>query len=177
MSSAATAAVRRGLVLSRILNGGGANGLPRAMSSSSSSSSRGLRMAIDKPVSRMDEEVIIRVSGLAPNAHFTLHTGLYCPMERLNFASSSQFTSSADGCIDLETAAALNNGSGCGYIGVDPMGPLWSMRPEETSKPALTTLDVSTQLEFIARLYKGHGEIWPDTDTPLAACSFSRYSY
>ena len=128
-------------------------------------------ISVDKPESRMDEELVIRAAGLAPRAPFTLHVGADCPDEGLRFASRSLFTSSAEGSLELDRAAAvLDQGQGRGYAGVDPMRPFWSMRPCEGSKAMLTRLDVAAPIEFTAKLCEGHGE----GGRAVAECKFVR---
>jgi hypothetical protein len=126
------------------------------------------RMTVHPNPSLMDEPVHIRASNIPPNCPVTLQTTLNRTSERLFLESRNFYESSSTGELDLNVAEAVE---GSCYIGRDAMGPLWSLKAKkESASKTIRTMDVTTPLQFHARLWKGH----EDDDNLLAECSFQR---
>ncbi len=84
---------------------------------------------VSKEKSLIDEEIQVRVTKLYPNE--TLH--IYAQTvdsSGMQWQSFSLFQANEQGEIDLSSQAPLKGS----YLGIDPMGFLWSMRPSEPKK-------------------------------------------
>lgn len=80
----------------------------------------------DQPAS--DTELRIRLTGFPPGAVVRLHAA------QAGWSSWASFRVDARGTVDLTRDAPVDGS----YAGVDPMGPVWSMRPTEGGPADLT---------------------------------------
>ncbi|WP_309646693.1 acyl-CoA thioester hydrolase/BAAT C-terminal domain-containing protein [Phenylobacterium sp.] len=94
------------------------------------------------------DEVVVRVTGLAPGQVITLHAGRRWgryPTGSEAFAGQARFTAGADGVVDTRRDAPL---AGSSYGGADASGLFWSMtRVPDSASAAQASEDVTLNLE------------------------------
>ncbi|OWF54896.1 bile acid-CoA:amino acid N-acyltransferase-like [Mizuhopecten yessoensis] len=85
------------------------------------SSSPGVRLSVDKPECLVDENVVVKVTGLPPNDRVTvIATAVH---DENLFWSHGLFRANDGGVVDLSTDTPINGS----YDEADPCGLIWSM--------------------------------------------------
>ena len=138
-----------------------------------SSRSSHVRIEVGPNPSMVDENVKLKVTGLAPKMAVTLQLSLHRPSDTLDFSGNNLYVSSEFGDVDIGSDEALDGSS---YTGVDAMGPFWSMRPSKGTNATLETTNLQKPLDFTAKVYAGHhepGNIIDDADL-MAKCTIER---
>jgi dienelactone hydrolase len=87
------------------------------------SSTNGIRFDVSPNPAFIDEDVCIRIQGLAPRKSIRVRASTLDDDQR-RWTSQAEFHADASGCIDATTAHSF----GGTYRGVSPMGLFWSMR-------------------------------------------------
>jgi len=100
-----------------------------SLSASVTLAMRNISVRADPEIAGMDEPVLLSVSGLTPGEQLTVAARL--TEEKMNFVSYAHYTADAQGTVDVSVA----HSSGGNYIGCEPMGLLWSLSPEEGTRP------------------------------------------
>lgn len=87
-----------------------------------------MRIEITPDHPALDTELRVRLTGFEPGADVWLRAA------QAGWSSAALFTVDAHGTVDLARDAPVEGS----YEGVDPMGPVWSMRPGEGGPAELT---------------------------------------
>jgi dienelactone hydrolase len=90
-----------------------------------------VRLAVTPPTARLDEPVVVRVSGLRPDQDVVVRSSTPDADGR-EWNAEASFRADAKGVVDLSTQAAASGS----YIGVDAMGLFWSARPATPLVPS-----------------------------------------
>lgn len=100
----------------------------------------------------------IRISGLVSGQQVQLRTSTYRGQQQL-WQSQAIFQADANGTIDLSTQAPLSGS----YEGVDPMGLIWSQRPEQEGERevfgAQVTDPICTEVEVVGDTVQLAGQL------------------
>jgi dienelactone hydrolase len=88
------------------------------------------RLGVTPAVARLDERVVVRVSGLRAGEDVLLRTSTADAAGR-TWRAEATFRAGAKGTVDVATDPAL----GGTYTGVDAMGLFWSARPDSPVAP------------------------------------------
>jgi dienelactone hydrolase len=92
-----------------------------------------LRLLVDHPTALADAPLAIRVEGVPARAAVTVRAVAQDSIGR-PLASSATFTAGTDGRVDLSRTAPR---PGSSYAGVDGLGLIWSLLPEDEGPPTL----------------------------------------
>ncbi|XP_075282069.1 acyl-coenzyme A thioesterase 5-like [Opisthocomus hoazin] len=103
--------------------------------------------------SLFDEPLAIAVQGLAPRQQVTLRTSLRDEAGEL-FQACARYQAGDDGELDLARCPALPGGS---FSGLEPMGPLWALQPQQPFR-RLVKRDVRSPFRLQLEVFEGHGD-------------------
>ena len=105
-----------------------------------------------EPKSRLvDDKVEIFVSGLEPEQHVTLEAKL---VDEKGYVFKSHAHYIADNVGEVDVGRDLSLGGS--YRGVEPMGLLWSMKPERRKELRLIKNDVTKPFEVELKCFDNH---------------------
>lgn len=126
--------------------------------------------AVSKPDSLADEAIELSVHGLPPSSKITL---------RSEVVVRHKFRFSAFGFHHTDSKGSLltshDPSVGGTYMGVDPMGLIWSLQPAKGERRGLRYLpDVLVPSEIKLSVYRGHKEESDDTEK-LAETTIRRH--
>ncbi|XP_029987060.1 acyl-coenzyme A thioesterase 3-like [Sphaeramia orbicularis] len=101
----------------------------------------------------VDEKFTVLVQKAPPGFQMTIHA-LHQSEDGNSLEAFAHYTADACGTINLSEDPSM----GGTYVGVEPMGLLWSLKPAPGSKPGirLSKKNVQTPMEFTISVYKGH---------------------
>ncbi|KAJ7403165.1 Acyl-coenzyme A thioesterase 1 [Pitangus sulphuratus] len=122
-------------------------------------------MVLPSPKCLFDDPVQIRVVGLHPQQAVTLRTSLVDESGEL-FQAHAHYRAGSSGELDLSCSPAL----GGSYLGVEPMGLLWSLQ-SKTPYKRLAKRNVLTPFCVDLEVYQGHG----DMNRLLGKCTNERW--
>ena len=114
-------------------------------------SRRGAVISVEPKSRLVDDKVKIIVSGLEPEQHVTLEAKLIDEKGYV-FKSHAHYIADNDGEVDVGRDLCL----GGSYRGVEPMGLLWSMKPEQRKELRLTKKDVTKPSEVELKCFDNH---------------------
>ena len=115
-------------------------------------STRAVLLEVLPRTSRIDEPVRFTITGAAPGAPVELRVCTVDGSYR-EWVSTATFTVPPGGVVDTATQAPVN-----GYPGVDPLGPLWSMRPAEGKPEVFFSRRTPRPLTYTATAVAGDDE-------------------
>ncbi|XP_012576760.1 PREDICTED: bile acid-CoA:amino acid N-acyltransferase [Condylura cristata] len=123
------------------------------------------------PVSALtDEPVHIRATGLPPSVLVTLKASLTDEKGNL-FHSRAFYRTNEAGDLDLKRDAAL----GGDYVGVEPMGLFWSLKPEKAFRRLLKRDVMNSPFRVTLDLYDSFVLQEPATEMPKASQTVQRW--
>ncbi|XP_073204658.1 acyl-coenzyme A thioesterase 1-like isoform X2 [Lepidochelys kempii] len=106
------------------------------------------------PRSLFDEPLAITVHGLCPQQEVTLRLSLQDEGGEL-FQSCALYQAESSGELELTRSPALPGGS---FSGLDPMGLLWSLQPQNPFR-RLVKRDVQSPFCLELEVFEGHGPL------------------
>ncbi|XP_010305110.2 acyl-coenzyme A thioesterase 1-like [Balearica regulorum gibbericeps] len=120
---------------------------------------------LPSPRCLFDDPVQVRVAGLLPQQAVTLRASLVDESGEL-FQAHAHYRAGSSGELDLSRSPAL----GGSYLGVEPMGLLWSLKSKAPYK-RLAKRNVLTPFCVDLEVYEGHG----DMSRLLGKCTNERW--
>lgn len=129
---------------------------PHMKGSSCASSRAGMAVRVSvlpAPRCLFDDPVQILVAGLQPQQAVTLRASLVDESGEL-FQAHALYRAGSRGDLDLSRSPAL----GGSYLGVEPMGLLWSLQ-SKTPYKRLAKRNVLTPFHVDIEVYDGHGDM------------------
>ncbi|XP_060933262.1 peroxisomal succinyl-coenzyme A thioesterase-like [Limanda limanda] len=102
---------------------------------------------------QMDEKFIVLIQNAPPGFQLTVHAFHQCE-DKFKWEAFGHYTADATGTVNVSEDLSL----GGTYLGVEPMGLLWSLTPVPGSKPGLMIrkLNVQTPMEVTISVYQDH---------------------
>ncbi|XP_034033243.1 peroxisomal succinyl-coenzyme A thioesterase-like [Thalassophryne amazonica] len=131
-----------------------------------------IRLSVQPSRVLVDEKLSILVQNLCPGSKVTLHALHQCEGGH-NWEAFAHYVSDATGSISVVEEPSL----GGTYLGVEPMGLLWSLRPVPGSLPELRLrkMNVQTPMVFKISVYQSHQSEGFMDQTPLASVVVERW--
>ncbi|XP_034033242.1 acyl-coenzyme A thioesterase 1-like [Thalassophryne amazonica] len=131
-----------------------------------------VRLSVQPSRVLVDEKLSILVQNLCPDSRVTLHALYQCEGGH-NWEAFAHYVSDATGSINVVEEPSL----GGTYLGVEPMGLLWSLRPVPGSLPELRLrkMNVQTPMVFKISVYQSHQSEGFMDQTPLASVVVERW--
>ncbi|XP_049928887.1 acyl-coenzyme A thioesterase 2, mitochondrial-like isoform X2 [Epinephelus moara] len=133
---------------------------------------RCVRLSVKPSRGLVDEKFIIVVQNVFPGSYLTIHA-LHQSEDGNSWEAFAHYTANATGTVNVSEDPSL----GGTYLGVEPMGLLWSLRPVPGSKPGLRLrkINVQTPMEVTISLYQGHQTEGFLDQVPLASVVVERW--
>uniref|UniRef100_A0A3B3CIG0 Acyl-CoA thioesterase 19 n=1 Tax=Oryzias melastigma TaxID=30732 RepID=A0A3B3CIG0_ORYME len=112
-----------------------------------------VKLSVHPSRALVDEEFVILVQNVPPGSPMTLHA-LHCSEDGHRWEACGHYIADSSGSIN----AADDCSVGGSYLGVEPMGLLWSLKPVPGSKPGLRMRkkDVQTPMVVAISVFNGH---------------------
>ena len=128
-----------------------------------------------KPVSSLiDEKVRILASKLEPNQTITLEAKIVGDKGKV-FQSHAHYVADKEGEVDVCRDTSL----GGSYSGVEPMGLLWSMKPEPGQRKGVRLLKSDVTKPYVVEVKCYNGHITPHESLaslrPLSSATFQKW--
>ncbi|EHA98531.1 Bile acid-CoA:amino acid N-acyltransferase [Heterocephalus glaber] len=118
-----------------------------------------------------DEPVHIRVTGLSPFKMVSLQVSLRDEKGNL-FYSEAYYKANEAGEVDLERDAAL----GGDYVGIHPMGLLWSLKPEKLLTSLIKRDVINSPFEVQLKVCEPRPPVKSElTSAPIASLTLERW--
>ncbi|KAM4573180.1 peroxisomal succinyl-coenzyme A thioesterase-like isoform 2-T2 [Odontesthes bonariensis] len=120
----------------------------------------------------VDEKFVVLVQNVLPGFQLTVHASHQCEDEH-SWHAFAQYTADATGTVNVSEDASL----GGTYLGVEPMGLLWSLKPIPGSKPGLRMRKKNVQNPMVVTIsvYQGHQTEGFADQVPLANVLVERW--
>ena len=129
-------------------------------------------ISVEPNSSLVDKKVKILVSGLEPNQNVTLQARMVGEKGEV-FESYAHYIADKDGGIDVRSDPSF----GGAYLGVEPMGLLWSMKlaPGQRKGIKLIKRDVTKPFEVELKCFGDHISPNEGLRKPLSSVTFERW--
>ncbi|KAK3742756.1 hypothetical protein QZH41_018965, partial [Actinostola sp. cb2023] len=120
----------------------------------------------------VDKKVRVNVRGLAPNQKITLQTKL-CGDVQDRYRSLAHYIADNEGRVCLNSQPSV----GGSYVGVEPMGFIWSLKPEPDQRPGrrLMKRDVTKPYLVDLEVLDGHIDQIDNSYAPLCSLTIERH--
>ncbi|KAK3745590.1 hypothetical protein QZH41_016232 [Actinostola sp. cb2023] len=120
----------------------------------------------------VDKKVRVNVRGLAPNQKITLQTKL-CGDVQDRYRSLAHYIADNEGRVCLNSQPSV----GGSYVGVEPMGFIWSLKPEPDQRPGrrLMKRDVTKPYLVDLEVLDGHIHQIDNSYAPLCSLTIERH--
>lgn len=118
-----------------------------------------------------DKKVQINVRGLEPNQKISLQAKLICDVQD-RYRSVAHYIADDNGEVCLDSQSSV----GGSYVGVEPMGFIWSLKPEQGQRPGrrLMKRDVTKPYVVDLDVLDGHVDDMPSSK-PLCSLKIERH--